>query len=223
MRSPGQLEKRLGYEFSDPALLQMALTHRSLGSNNNERLEFLGDAILGCVIAGELFRRFTDVREGRLSRLRSSLVRGETLAEIGKSLDIGDFLLLGQGERKSGGHHRDSIISNTVEAVLGAIYLDSDFMQCRQCILHLFADKLETLSDEAVLKDPKTRLQELLQAQHKPLPEYRVSDITGVAHAQRFLVICEASDQEATRGEGTSRRQAEQDAAERMLDQLAAN
>jgi len=220
MQSTAQLEQRLGYTFSDPSLLSKALTHRSAGNNNNERLEFLGDAILGCVIAEELFRNFPQVREGRLSRLRSSLVRRETLADIGKGLEIGEHLFLGPGERKSGGHRRDSIISDAVEAVFGAICLDSDFDHCRACILRLYADRLDSLSDSAVLKDAKTRLQEYLQARHRPLPQYTVLDMAGKAHARHFEVLCQVDGHEASRGRGSSRRQAEQDAAGRMLREL---
>jgi ribonuclease-3 len=222
MTSTGQLEKRLGYEFTDPTLLQSALTHRSAGSKNNERLEFLGDAILGCVIAEELFNNFPDIREGRLSRLRSSLVRGEALADIGIKLEIGEFLVLGPGERKSGGHRRNSIISDAVEAILGAIYIDSDYMRCRQCILQLYADKLQGLSEKAVLKDAKTRLQEYLQAQHLSLPEYSVLTVSGEAHARHFEVICSVNGHQSCRGEGTNRRHAEQEAAKKMLQQLEA-
>ena len=223
INSPALLEKNLGYQFNDQALMQRALTHRSAGNNNNERLEFLGDAVLGCVIADELFRNFPQVREGRLSRLRSSLVRGETLAEIGKEISIGDFLQLGSGERKSGGHHRDSIIADAVEAVIGAIYIDSDYMHCKQCILTLFGGRLNALTDEAVLKDAKTRLQELLQAEHKLLPEYSVTDVTGEAHAQHFSVECAVDGDVVTRGEGSSRRHAEQEAAKTMLELLVAD
>ena len=200
MQSPAQLENRLGYSFSDPELLQKALTHRSAGRNNNERLEFLGDAILGCVIAEELYRNFPHVREGRLSRLRSSLVRRETLAAIGNTLGIGEHLRLGPGERKSGGHRRDSIISDAVEALMGAIYLDSDFGQCRRCILALYADRLHGLSDKVVLKDAKTRLQEYLQARHLELPHYSVLVTGGQAHARHFEVECEVDGQPPCRG-----------------------
>lgn len=221
MRSAGQLEHRLGYVFNDTELLQRALTHRSAGKANNERLEFLGDAVLGCVIAGELYWRYPDIREGRLSRLRSSLVRKETLAEIGQQLEIGEFLRLGPGERKSGGHRRSSIIADAVEALLGAVYLDSDFEVCRQCILHLYSERLDSLSESAVLKDPKTRLQELLQSMHAPLPEYSVTEVDGKAHAQSFEVACSVVGQPATIGRGGNRRAAEQDAALRMLGQLS--
>jgi ribonuclease-3 len=216
------LEQRLGYVFNDPQLLEKALTHRSAGNRNNERLEFLGDAVLGCVIAGELFHNFPDVREGRLSRLRSSLVRRETLADIGKGLEIGDFMSLGPGERKSGGHRRESIISDAVEAIFGAIYLDSNFATCRDCILRLYADRLRGLSDTVVLKDAKTRLQEFLQARQMKLPEYTVRQAHGKAHARYFEVVCDVEGHESTRGEGTSRRHAEQDAAGKMLQKLEA-
>ncbi len=217
-----RLEVELGYTFSEPELLHRALTHRSAGNNNNERLEFLGDAVLGCVIADELFHNFPHVAEGRLSRLRSSLVRRETLAEIGKQLGIGDFLQLGPGERKSGGHRRESILSDALEAIFGAIYLDSDFTQSRQCILRLYADKLAGLSDEMVLKDAKTRLQEYLQARHLELPDYTLLDISGKAHARYFEVVCSVAGHEPCRGEGASRRHAEQEAASKMLRQLEA-
>ncbi|MGB5259458.1 MAG: ribonuclease III [Gammaproteobacteria bacterium] len=223
MQPTTRLEKELGYTFSDPELLHKALTHRSLGNSNNERLEFLGDALLGCVIADELFHNFPHVREGRLSRLRSSLVRRETLAEIGKRLAIGDFLRLGQGERKSGGHRRESILSDALEAIFGAIYLDSDFATCRQCILQLYADKLASLSDTVVLKDAKTRLQEYLQARHLELPDYTVKDVSGKAHARYFEVICTVAGHEPCNGEGASRRHAEQEAASKMLRQLEAD
>jgi ribonuclease-3 len=217
-----RLEEKLGYTFSDPELLHRALTHRSLGNSNNERLEFLGDAVLGCVIADELCRNFPHVREGRLSRLRASLVRRETLAEIGAQLAIGDFLRLGQGERKSGGHRRESIISDALEAIFGAIYLDSDFATCHQCILQLYADRLASLSDAQVLKDAKTRLQEYLQARHLELPDYAVQDVSGKAHARYFRVICSVEGHEPCHGEGASRRHAEQEAAGKMLRQLEA-
>ena len=220
MQPATRLEERLGYTFSDPALLQRALTHRSVGNTNNERLEFLGDAVLGCVIAEELFRHFPHVREGRLSRLRSSLVRRETLAEIGQQLEIGEFLQLGPGERKSGGHRRASILSDAVEAIFGAIYLDSDFVHSRQCIRRLYANRLASLSDEIVLKDAKTRLQEFLQARRLDLPVYTLLDSSGQAHARQFEVLCEVAGQPSCRGNGSSRRHAEQQAASRMLEQL---
>lgn len=219
------LERMLGHEFTDQALLQQALTHRSAGSRNNERLEFLGDAVLGCVIAEELFRRYQPAREGELSRLRSTLVRRESLTDIAHSLDIGQYLTLGAGERRSGGHHRESILSDAVEALLGAVFLDAGFAACRECILTLFEDKLGLLSEVAFLKDAKTRLQEYLQSRQKTLPEYSVTSVSGAAHAQSFTVTCTVSDVDVPSvvGSGTSRRQAEQQAAELMLEQLGAD
>ncbi len=223
IRNPDLLQQQLGYRFNDATLLEQALTHRSASGRNNERLEFLGDAILGGVIAGELYLRFPSAREGRLSRLRASLVRRESLADIAQSLQIGAFLQLGAGERKSGGHHRDSIMSDALEAVLGAIYLDGGYMACRECILGLFAGKLGSLADATILKDPKTRLQEFLQAQHKDLPVYSVLQVSGQSHAQTFRIECSVEGAEPCTGEGGSRRQAEQAAAEGMLAQLAAD
>ena len=220
---PGKLEATLGHSFADRNLLQQALTHRSAGSRNNERLEFLGDAILGGVIAAELYRRYPQAKEGELSRLRANLVRRESLAEIAQLLELGQYLNLGGGERKSGGHRRDSILSDTLEALIGAIFLDSDFAVCQRSILSLFADRLESLSDVAFLKDAKTRLQELLQSRHKPLPEYIVTEVTGEAHAQFFRVECVVDGIEIPgRGQGSSRRHAEQHAAEDMLSRLDA-
>lgn len=221
IRDPDLLQQRLGYRFSDSALLQQALTHRSAGSNNNERLEFLGDAILGAVIAAELYHRFPSASEGRLSRLRASLVRRESLAEIARALQLGEYLQLGTGERRSGGHRRGSILSDALEALLGAIYLDNGFDACRNCILEQFAGKFDALDEIAVLKDPKTRLQEYLQAQHRPLPEYRVLEVSGESHAQWFRISCEVQDARACTGSGNSRRKAEQEAAGMMLQQLA--
>jgi ribonuclease-3 len=221
-KSTGLLEKTLGHEFADRVLLQQALTHRSAGSRNNERLEFLGDAILGGVIAEELYRRYPQASEGKLSRLRSRLVRRESLTDIAHTLDVGQYLTLGPGERRSGGHHRDSILSDAVEALFGAVYLDGGFAVCKGVILALLEDKLASLPHVAFLKDAKTRLQEYLQSRQKSLPEYAVTSVSGEAHAQFFKVSCMISDLDvsATSGQGGSRRQAEQQAAERMLAQL---
>lgn len=220
IRSPDRLQQQLGYTFADATLLAQALTHRSAGSRNNERLEFLGDAVLGSVIAGELFHRFPNASEGRLSRLRASLVRRESLADIARNLELGHYLELGPGERKSGGHRRDSIMSDALEAIFGAIYLDSDFVACRRCILDLFGKRLDGLSEAVVLKDPKTRLQEYLQARHMPLPEYAVIEVSGEAHAQHFRVTCRVAERDPVTGTGGSRRQAEQDAAAQVLENL---
>lgn len=220
----GTLERLLDYTFADQVLLEQALTHRSAGSRNNERLEFLGDAILGSVVAAELYRRYPGAKEGELSRLRANLVRRESLAEIAQQLDLGQHLTLGAGERKSGGHRRDSILSDTVEALLGAIFLESGFAVCQRCILRLFSARLDALSDVASLKDAKTRLQEYLQSHHLPLPEYTVQEVSGEAHAQFFKVECSVADTglSAGKGQGSSRRQAEQNAAADLLARLDA-
>jgi ribonuclease-3 len=220
--SPVALSKSLGYPFEDLNLLKQALTHCSAGSNNNERLEFLGDALLGCVIAAELFDRYPEAREGELSRLRASLVRRDSLAELAQSLDFGRYLRLGPGERKSGGHHRDSILADALEAVFGAIYLDGGFDVCRRCILRLFSNRLSRVADPEALKDAKTRLQEYLQSRQMALPEYTIVEVSGDAHAQSFRVQCTLGDcgLPPTHGSARSRRQAEQKAACRMLEQL---
>jgi len=219
---PETLAQTLGYRFDDPNILRQALTHRSAGSRNNERLEFLGDALLGSVIAAELYERYPDAREGELSRLRSSLVRRESLAEQAQKLGIGRYLRLGPGERKSGGHSRNSILADALEAIFGAIYLDGGPAACRQCILRLFAMQLDEIADVTQLKDAKTRLQEYLQARRNALPEYTVTEVAGDAHAQSFRVQCNLSDIDVapTAGEATSRRLAEQEAAGKMLRQL---
>jgi ribonuclease-3 len=220
--SPEALSNSLGYQFEDPNLLKQALTHCSAGNNNNERLEFLGDALLGCVIAAELFDRYPTATEGELSRLRASLVRRESLAELAQGLDFGRYLRLGAGERKSGGHHRNSILADALEAVFGAIYLDGGFEVCRQCLLRLFSDRLAAVADPEALKDAKTRLQEYLQSRQMALPGYTIVKVSGDPHAQSFVVQCTLSDGDIipTQGSARSRRQAEQKAACRMLEQL---
>ena len=218
------LLKKLSYRFRDPALLDSALTHRSAGGLNNERLEFLGDAVLGLVIAEDLYKRYPDAREGQLSRLRASLVRKQTLAELARGLDLGEYLRLGSGELKSGGYRRDSILADALEAIFGAVYLDSGFAACAALIQGLYADRLGALPDEPVaIKDPKTLLQEHLQGRRLELPEYSVVAIRGTAHNQVFDVECrvEAIDRSA-RGSGSSRRRAEQQAAQHMLALLGA-
>ncbi|MCB2263195.1 MAG: ribonuclease III [Candidatus Thiosymbion ectosymbiont of Robbea hypermnestra] len=217
-----QLARLLGYRFREPGLLVRALTHRSIPGENNERLEFLGDALLGLVIAEALWNRFPDADEGRLSRLRASLVKRESLAALARGLDLGDYLRLGTGELRSGGHARDSILADALEAVLAAVYLDGGLAAAREVILSVFAASLERLQTASTLKDAKTRLQERVQARKHPLPEYQVLQITGSDHDRHFQVRCTlpASGQE-TRGEGSSRRRAEQQAAEQMLDLFA--
>ncbi|MCG6935055.1 MAG: ribonuclease III [Proteobacteria bacterium] len=220
---PARLSKRFGYRFSNPALLETALTHRSAGSVNNERMEFLGDAILGYLISAELFHRFPTATEGELSRLRASLVKGETLANIAGQLELGEYLILGPGEMKSGGFRRRSILADAFEAVIGAVYLDSDISTVRDVILPLFTSRLEECDPDRVNKDPKTRLQEYLQARGAALPEYEVLAITGKSHNQTFEVACQIDGlAEQPVGTGSSRRIAEQAAAEQALELLGA-
>lgn len=208
----------IDHVFQRPELLTEALTHRSRGSLNYERLEFLGDAILNFVVASRLFDLRPDDSEGDLSRLRSRVVRGETLASVARELHLGDHLLLGEGELKSGGFLRDSILADVLESVLGAVYLDAGFGACERVIRQIFEPVIAALPDAESLKDPKTRLQEWLQAQGRPLPEYRLVSEDGAEHAKCFRVSCRLSDngQEAS-AEGSSRRKAEQAAAELLL------
>lgn len=216
-----RLLERFDYRFRDPALLETALTHRSAGARNNERMEFLGDAVLGYLISAELYERFPKATEGQLSRLRASLVRGETLADIASQLELGEQLILGPGEMKSGGFRRRSILADAFEALIGAIYLDSDMDTVRKVVLPLFASRLEECDPSRVIKDPKTRLQEYLQARGAPLPEYTVQAITGKAHNQTFAVACHIEGlAEQPVGTGSSRRAAEQAAAEQALELL---
>lgn len=219
---PGRLANALGCSFRQKGLLAQALTHRSAPGKNNERLEYLGDALLGLVIAEALWERLPDADEGRLSRLRASLVKRESLAKLARGMELGDYLRLGTGELRSGGHTRESILADALEAVFAAVYLDLGFAQARDVILSVFAASLDQALAVGPSKDPKTRLQELLQARKRPLPSYEVLQVTGSDHAQRFRVRCALTDDDAAaEGEGTSRRRAEQQAAEQMLDQLA--
>jgi len=215
------LIERIGHRFSDEVLLGRALTHRSVGGDNNERLEFLGDAVLSLVISEELYRRFPKAAEGQLSRLRASLVKGDTLASLARSLSLGELIELGSGELKSGGHRRASILADALEAVIGALYLDGGLPAARGWVLDLFDERLAQCDPDAVLKDPKTRLQEWLQAQGRPLPAYHVERIEGEAHAQTFVVQCEVTGlRQPTRGVAGSRRKAEQEAARQALELL---
>lgn len=222
MRPPlDKLSRELDYSFRDIGLLETALTHRSMGSKNNERLEFLGDAVLSFIISTELFLRFPEADEGTLSRLRASLVKGDALAELARGLALGDYLALGSGELKSGGYRRDSILADAMEAIFGAIYLDGGIEQIKTIILRLYEEKIATATPHAELKDPKTRLQELLQSQHLPLPTYTVISIEGEAHAQSFVVQCVVDGLSApTTATASSRRKAEQAAAEQALEAL---
>jgi len=218
---PARLAQSLGIEFVESDLLVMALRHRSAGNVNNERLEFLGDAILNLVIADRLYALHPTADEGALSRWRASIVREETLAMVARGLNLGDYLVLGSGELKSGGFRRDSILADALEATIGAVYLDQGFLVAKAMIERLFTPLLEILPDAASLKDPKTRLQELLQSGKFELPTYEVTDVRGQAHKQVFEVTCRLTHSDQTSlGRGSSRRKAEQAAAERMLAQL---
>jgi ribonuclease-3 len=213
-----RLCQALGYAVRDTQLLAEALTHRSAAGRNNERLEFLGDAILNFVIAAELFRSYPQASEGELSRLRANLVKGDTLAKLARELVLGDYLRLGSGELKSGGFRRTSILADALEAIFGAVYLDSDFETCRGLILGLYRYRLAELPAVDELKDPKTRLQEYLQARQQALPVYNVLAVSGEAHAQSFTVECYIAGALRTIAVGTSRRKAEQEAARQALE-----
>lgn len=216
-----QLARRLGHQFQDPSLLEQALTHRSAGAGHNERLEFLGDSIINFLIAETLYRAKPDAREGQLTRLRALLVRRDTLAAVARELELGAALKLGGGELKSGGRDRDSILADALEAVIGAVYLDSDMDTCRALAARLFSARIEQALKRRAGKDPKTRLQERLQAQGLPLPSYEVVDVKGAAHVQEFRVSCTVAGlDEPTCGTGGSRRKAEQAAARLALEQL---
>lgn len=215
-----RLEKKLGYLFIDGDLLKRAITHRSAGSRHNERLEFLGDSILSLVIAEALYHQFPDVSEGDMSRMRATLVREKTLAELAREFDLGEYLILGPGELKSGGFRRESILADTVEAIIGAIYLDAGMEALKPLLLQWYAERLECIRPGADQKDPKTRLQEFLQGRRKPLPSYVVIKVKGEAHNQEFTVQCEIEGESApVIGVGSSRRKAEQAAAEKALEQ----
>lgn len=213
--------RKLEHSFADQALFRTALTHRSFGVPNNERLEFLGDGILDFVIADALYHRFPDLAEGDLSRLRANLVRQETLHQLALTLGVGEFLRLGEGELKSGGAQRPSILADALEALFGAIYLDAGFQAAQAAIAKLYAPLLDGLRPGQFQKDAKTRLQEWLQGRKKTLPRYQVIEATGAAHEQRFEVACEIeSPPLRTVGHGSSRRIAEQVAAEQALKEL---
>lgn len=217
-----QLYQALGYHFQQLEYLTTALTHRSAGTPNNERLEFLGDALLSFIVAEALFERFPAASEGQLTRLRANLVKGDTLAEVAQTLNLGHYLHLGGGELKSGGWRRTSILSDAFEALIGAVYLDAGVMMCKNVILQLFQPHLEMLSLQTIHKDPKTRLQELLQSQQQELPNYRVLTVSGEPHAQHFEVECHVPILlQSTYGTGNTRRRAEQAAAEKALQLLS--
>lgn len=213
--------QKLGHSFSNHSLLEDALSHRSFHGKNNERLEFLGDSTLSFIISTTLFQKHPQAREGELSRLRASLVRGETLAELAQEFSLGDYLRLGAGEQKSGGLQRTSILADAMEAVIGAIYLDAGIAVCEECVLAWYAHRLDDLKELPELKDPKTRLQEYLQAHKFPLPQYLVLTIEGAAHQQIFHIECriEGFPHHAV-GIGSNRRRAEQEAAQKVLEML---
>ena len=210
----------LDYVFQQPDLLEEALTHRSISARNNERLEFLGDALLNLIMAEYLFQQYPNASEGEMSRLRASLVKGETLAELARGLKLGDWLRMGPGELKSGSFRRESILSDTLEAIFAAVYLDSNFAACRELILRLYRDWLDRLGSAGELKDPKTRLQEHLQARQQPLPIYNVLEIRGEPHTQSFVVEC-VTAASRTIALGGSRRKAEQEAARLALEKIS--
>jgi ribonuclease-3 len=216
-----RLCKALGYSFSEQTLLRQALTHRSHSSTNNERLEFIGDGVLNATIARALFLQFPQLNEGELSRLRASLVRQEALAEVASALQLGDYLFLGEGELKSGGHRRPSILADALEAIFGAIWLDGGFAQSEATIMRLFHERIGQIDPSQALKDPKTGLQEWLQARKQQLPEYKVVRQEGESPNQVFEVACEVGGlQISANAEGPSRRAAEQSAAAQVMQQL---
>jgi ribonuclease-3 len=216
-----RLQQALGYTFTRGELLTQALTHRSYGALNNERLEFLGDSVLNCSVARALYDAFPDLPEGSLSRLRANLVRQETLAEIAAGLRLGDSLRLGEGELKSGGFRRPSILADALESLFGAVFLDAGFDAAQRVVRGLFDPLVAKIDPRASGKDPKTQLQEILQSRRLPLPEYRLLDTRGEAHDQSFIVECVLTRPALnTRGVGKSRRAAEQEAAREACAQL---
>lgn len=221
MQSIDKFSNIIGYNFNNLALLKLALTHRSAATENNERLEFLGDSVLSIVISTKLYSKFPKNDEGILSRLRASLVKGETLSELAKAINLGEYIQLGSGELKSGGFRRASILADAFEAVIGAIYLDGGIEKAETFILTQFDELLNKINPDEVNKDPKTQLQEYLQARNHPLPVYTVVSITGKSHEQTFTVDgqIEILDQ-VIKGKGKSRRYAEQQVAQKILELL---
>lgn len=216
-----RLEQALGYSFSEPSLLQTALTHRSHSTPHNERLEFVGDSVLNCAIALELYRRFPSLPEGDMSRLRANLVCQDALHRIAEVLELGAQLRLGEGELRSGGHRRPSILADALEALIGAVHLDGGFSAAADLVGRLYASQLATIVPGQQAKDPKTRLQEYLQGRRLPLPKYVMMDTSGQAHLQQFRVCCELPALRiCCEGVGPSRRAAEQMAAEKALEAI---
>ena len=215
------LYKSLAYTFKDDSLLRQALTHRSAAGPNNERLEFLGDAVLDLVVTELLYAETGDTSEGQLSRLRATLVKDATLAEIAAGLGLGDQLVLGPGEKKSGGHHRSSILADALEAIFAAVYIDAGLAAAREVINRAYGDRLHNLPEAEDLRDPKSRLQEFLQSKQMSLPEYTLQQTRGKAHRQTFEISCSVAELDAvTFGSGSSRREAEQEAALAMLETI---
>lgn len=216
-----RLSELLAHDFSDVDLLQQALTHRSFSSNHNERLEFLGDAVLGQVISEYLFQRFPEAREGELSRLRAGLVKGKTLAQLAREIQLGECLRLGQGELKSGGRRRDSILADAFEALIGALYTDASIAHVNRFIERVYADRFQSLALDQAGKDAKTQLQEVLQSKKLALPHYELLECSGAEHQQLFTVSCTVAPlAKAVTGQGGSRREAEQAAAAAVLKKI---
>lgn len=216
-----KLTQLLNYQFLNNALLELALTHRSVGHKNNERLEYLGDALLGLIITDAIFHQFNDATEGELTRIRANLVKRETLANLAREIGLGKHIKLGSGEMKSGGWRRDSILSNTFEALIGAVYLDSDFSTCQNCVLHLYQQLLQQVTPDTVNKDPKTELQEFLQGKKSGLPVYTVIKEEGLPHSRKFTVECQVDIlDESIVAVGRSKRNAEQTVAKEALKRL---
>jgi ribonuclease-3 len=221
-KKPAVFCSKSGLHFDNPRNLEIALTHRSAGTNNNERLEFLGDSILGFVIADKLYNKFPEASEGILSRLRASLVNQESLADLARSLDIGSYLIMGSGELKSGGFRRDSILSDALEAIIGALFIDQGFSKSQYWVLKIFTDKIDQLTMDNWQKDPKTQLQEFMQSRQLELPIYNLINQSGLAHSQTFEIECQISIfKEPSFGTGLSRKKAEQSAAQIMLSKLS--
>ena len=220
MTNTQTLTTHLGYTFTSSQYLTQALTHRSASAAHNERLEYLGDAVLDCVIAEALFTRYPTLSEGKLTRLRASLVKGDTLAELAKKIELGDALILGQGEQKNQGRTRTSILADALEALFGAIFLDGGFDASKQVILNIYKTHLNQLMPETNIKDSKTKLQEYAQAKKLSMPRYSITKTEGDVHAQRFYVACTIGTFHAS-GEDTTRRKAEQLAAAKLLKQFS--
>jgi ribonuclease-3 len=221
-KTPEQCATAIHCSFQDITWLRLALTHRSAGSRNNERLEFVGDSVLNFVIGNDLYEHFPNANEGTLSRLRAGLVNESSLAELARQLKLGDYLILGSGELSSGGFDRDSILSDTVEAIIGAILKDENFNAAKQWVLALYKTRLQNTSADNVIKDPKTRLQELLQAKGLEVPNYELLSSVGLPHEQVFRIECQISHFNImSQAEGSSRKRAEQQAAEQILQRFA--